>query len=86
MRKLSAEKDENHMTNAETNTAAAVSEQGPHVAPARAQRKKRATQKKGAPQGAKAAKGAKPKKAAQKSKDCQAQTQGDRSPRREQEC
>ena len=68
MRKLSAEKDESHMTNAETNTAATVSEQGPHVAPARAQRKKRATQKKGAPQGAKAAKGAKPKKAAQKSK------------------
>jgi len=56
------------MTNAETNTAAAVSEQGPHVAPVRAQRKKRATQKKGAPQGAKAAKGAKPKKAAQTSK------------------
>jgi len=55
------------MTNAETNTAA-VSEQGAHVAPEPAHRKKRATRKKGAPNGAKAAKGAKPKKAAQTGK------------------
>lgn len=60
------------MTNAETNTAAAVAEQGAHVAPAKASPKKGASQKKGAPKGQKTpgggeAKGA-PKKAAKVSK------------------
>ena len=46
---------------AETTQAAAVAEQGAHVAPAKAASKKAATQKKGAPKGRKTAKGAKPK-------------------------
>ena len=55
------------MTNAETNTAATVAEQGAHVAPEKAPSKKGASQKKGAPKGQKAAKGkakASPKKEA----------------------
>src|ERR1700693_2359566 len=54
------------MTNAETNTAAAVAEQGAHVAPEKAPSKKGATQKKGAPKGQKKAKGGKAKAAAPK--------------------
>ena len=49
------------MTNAETNTAATVAEQGAHVAPEKASSKKGTTQKKGAPKGQKAAKGGKAK-------------------------
>jgi hypothetical protein len=45
----------------ETTQAAAVAEQGAHVAPAKAASKKAATQKKDAPKGRKTAKGAKPK-------------------------
>ena len=45
----------------ETTQAAAVAEQGVHVAPAKAASKKAATQKKGAPKGQKTAKGAKSK-------------------------
>ena len=44
------------MTHAETNTAAAVAEQGTTVAPAKTPSRKGATQKKGAPKGKKAAK------------------------------
>jgi hypothetical protein len=51
----------NNMTNAETNTAATVAEQGAHVAPEKASSKKQASQKKGAPKGQKAAKGGKAK-------------------------
>jgi Protein of unknown function (DUF3489) len=54
------------MTNAETNTAATVAEQGAHVAPEKASSKKGATQKKGAPKGQKAAKGRKAKAAPKK--------------------
>jgi hypothetical protein len=54
------------MTNAETNTAATVAEQGAHVAPEKASSKKGATHKKGAPKGQKAAKGAKAKAAPKK--------------------
>jgi hypothetical protein len=67
------------MTNAETNTAATVAEQGAHVAPEKASSKKGATQKKGAPKGQKAAKGGKAKaspkktaKAGKKAKPAQA--------------
>ena len=56
MRQPGAEKEIN-MTNAETNTAATVAEQGAHVAPEKASSKKGAIQKKGAPKGQKAAKG-----------------------------
>ena len=49
------------MTNAETNTAATLAEQGAHVAPEKASPKKQASQKKGAPKGQKAAKGGKAK-------------------------
>ena len=49
------------MTNAETNTAATVAEQGAHGAPEKASPKKGATRKKGAPKGQKAAKGGKAK-------------------------
>ena len=59
------------MTNAETNTAATVAEQGATVAPEKAPSKKGATQKKGAPKGQKAAKGNKTKPAAPK-KDAKA--------------
>ena len=45
----------------ETTQAAAVAEQGAHVAPAKAASKKAATPKKGAPKGRKTAKGAKSK-------------------------
>ena len=54
------------MTNAETNTAATVAEQGAHVAPEKASSKKQASQKKGAPKGQKAAKGRKAKAAPKK--------------------
>ena len=50
----------------ETTQAAAVAEQGAHVAPAKAASKKAATQKKGAPKGQQTAKGAKAKTAAPK--------------------
>jgi hypothetical protein len=50
----------------ETTQAAAVAEQGAHVAPEKAPSKKGATQKKGAPKGQKTAKGAKAKTAAPK--------------------
>ncbi|MDX2150901.1 MAG: DUF3489 domain-containing protein [Bryobacteraceae bacterium] len=56
------------MTNAEANTAAAVAEQGAHVAPDKASSKKGASQKKGAPKGQKAAKAAKPRKEAKPTK------------------
>src|SRR5271163_3475090 len=60
MRQLSAEKDtKTTMSTEETNTAAAVAEQGAHVAPEKASSKKAATRKKGAPKGQKTAKGAK---------------------------
>ena len=54
------------MTNAETNTAANVAEQGAHVAPEKASPKKQASQRKGAPKGQKAAKGGKAKVAPKK--------------------
>ena len=50
----------------ETNQAAAVVEQGAHVAPEKAPSKKGASQKKGAPKGQKTTKGAKRKAAAPK--------------------
>ena len=56
------------MTNAETNTAAAVAERGAHVAPEKATSKKGATRKKDAPKRQKTAKGGKPKKTAKASK------------------
>ena len=55
-----------NMTNAETNTAATVAEQGAHVAPEKASSKKQASQKKGAPKGQKAAKAGKAKAAPKK--------------------
>jgi len=55
------------MTNAETDDkAAAVAEQGAHVAPEKAPSKKTASPKKGAPKGQKKAKGGKAKAAAPK--------------------
>ena len=54
------------MTNAETNTAATVAEQGAHVAPEKASSKKQASERKAAPKGQKAAKGAKTKAAPKK--------------------
>ena len=59
------------MTNAEatiTENAAAVAEQGAHVAPEKASSKKGTTQKKGAPKGQKAAKGGKAKASPEKAK------------------
>ena len=57
------------MTNAETNDkAAAVAEQGAHVAPEKAPAKKGASQKKGAPKAKKSAKAAAPKKETKASK------------------
>jgi hypothetical protein len=55
-----------NMTNAETNTAATVAEQGAHVAPEKAPPKNGATRKKGAPKGQKTAKGSKTRAAAHK--------------------
>ena len=55
-----------NMSNAETNTAAAVAEQGATVAPEAAGSKKHATPKKGAPKGQKTATGAKAKNAPKK--------------------
>ena len=49
----------------ETTQAAAVAEQGAHVAPEKAPSKKGASQKKGAPKGQKTAKGAKAKRRAE---------------------
>ncbi len=60
------------MTNAETNTAATVAEQGAHVAPEKASPKKQASQRKGAPKGQKAAKGGKVKAAPKKKKETKA--------------
>ena len=54
------------MTNAETDTAANVAEQGAHVAPEKASSKKQGRPKKGAPRGQKAAKGGKAKAAPKK--------------------
>jgi hypothetical protein len=54
------------MTNAETNTAATVAEQGAHVAPEKASSKKQASQRKDAPKGQKAATAAKAKTAPKK--------------------
>jgi hypothetical protein len=54
------------MTNADTDTAPNVAEQGAHVAPDKASSKKRASQKKGPPKGQKAAKAGKTKAAAKK--------------------
>jgi hypothetical protein len=54
------------MTNAETDTAGNLAEQGATVAPEKAPSKKVATQRKGAPKGQKAAKGNKTKPAAPK--------------------
>jgi len=59
----------NNMTNSETTAAdkaAAVAEQGAHVAPEKASSKKRATRRQGAPKGQKTAKGGKAKAAAPK--------------------
>jgi Protein of unknown function (DUF3489) len=56
------------MTNEETTKAAAVAEQGAHVAPEKGTSKKVATKKSGAPKGRKTAKGAKPKKTAKTNK------------------
>jgi hypothetical protein len=65
MRQAGAEKDlRTDMTNEKTTKAAAVAEQGAHVAPEKATAKKVASQKKDAPKGQKTAKGAKPKKTA----------------------
>ena len=50
------------MTNAETNTAANLAEQGAQGAPEKGSSKKGASQKKGAPKGRKTATGAKPGK------------------------
>jgi hypothetical protein len=55
-----------NMTNAETNTAATVAEQGATVAPEKATTKKRASQKKGSPKGQRAVKGRKTKAASKK--------------------
>ena len=54
------------MSNAEANTAAAVAEQGAHVAPEKTPSKKTASPKKGAPKSQKKAKGGKAKAAAPK--------------------
>ena len=54
------------MKNVEATEAAAVAEQGAHVAPEKASSKKDASQKKGAPKGQKTAKGGKAKAAAPK--------------------
>ena len=54
------------MTNAETNTAANLAEQGATVAPEKAPSKKGANKKKGAPKGQKTARGAKAKASAPK--------------------
>jgi hypothetical protein len=59
-------KENVNMTNADTDTAPNVAEQGAHVAPDKASSKKRASQKKGAPKGQKAAKASKDKAAAKK--------------------
>ena len=56
------------MTNAETNTAAAVAEQGATVGPEKIRSKKEASQKKGAPQSQKAARRDKATAAAAKKK------------------
>jgi hypothetical protein len=56
------------MTNEETTKAAAVAEQGAHVAPEKGTLKKGATKKDGAPKGRKTAKGAKRKKTAKPNK------------------
>ena len=55
VRKARAERDLTNMTNEETNTAAAVAEQGAHSAPEKGSSKKRTSQKKSAPKGAKPA-------------------------------
>jgi hypothetical protein len=69
MREASAEKDtRTDMTNAEENKAAAVAEQGAHVAPQKAPSKKVATRKKGAPKRGKKASGAEPKRTVKASK------------------
>jgi hypothetical protein len=77
MRKPRAERDfEQHMTNEDTNTNAAVAEPGAHTAPEKASSKKRTSQKKGPPKGQKTAKAAKAKatkaKAAAPKKEAQA--------------
>ena len=59
---------ETNMTNAETNTAATVAEQGATVAPRKARSKKNARPKKGAPKGQKTAKSGKANAAAAKKK------------------
>lgn len=71
------------MTNAESNTAAAVAEQGAHVAPDKASSKKGASQKKGAPKGQKSAKGAKPAKEAKPKKAAKAARKEAATPRAE---
>ena len=74
---------ETNMTNAETNTAATVAEQGAHVAPEKGPSKKGANRKKGAPKGHKNAKGAKPKKAAKATKQSAKPERKANSPRAE---
>jgi hypothetical protein len=74
------------MTNAEAAQAAAVAEQGAHVAPEKAPSKKGASKKKGAPKGRKTAKGAKAKdapKKASKRADRPARTKEASAPRAE---
>ena len=64
------------MTNAETNDkAAALAEQGAHVAPEKAPSKKGASQKKGAPKAKKSAKAPAPKKQAKASKKATAKSE-----------
>jgi hypothetical protein len=72
-------KENKHMNNAETNTAATVAEQGAHGAPEKASSKKGATRGTGAPKAKKTAKGGKskgaaPKKAAKRTRARKAKT------------
>ena len=67
MREASAEKDtETNMTNAETNTAATVADQGATVAPEKVSSKRGASQKKGTPKARRAANGGKTRAAPNK--------------------
>jgi hypothetical protein len=69
MRQAGAEMEtETNMTNEETAKAAAVAEQGAHVAPEKGTSKKVATRKKGAPKRGKTASGVEPKRTVKASK------------------
>jgi hypothetical protein len=71
------------MTNAETNTSAAVAEQGAQGAPEKASSKKGASQKKAATKAQKTAKGAKPAKEAKPKKAAKAARKETTTPRAE---